>query len=430
MSAKYHVSLLILVLFEWFLIGPFLSLAGPYISPLILTCVSATVGMIVLCLSFVKISDEKISDFQDRYRLSWLALLWMPVLLYVAWSVFSVHPIDHNYSDVFAQVLFPSEWLLNGEYPYQDVQLPTYTMHNTYLPMQWLPFTIPVYGGFDPRWIPVTFWTTALSVFIVVNRMSFSRRTILLYVLTLTVIVAGVSGYVMKNPKEYSATLELLPAAYYIMLIFFMWRGSWWGIGLFMGFCLLSRFSIVLFLPFLVFYIWMKNGKTFFLKSAAMTTGVILILFICPFMSQDINLPRKIVANYDNGAAGEWRVHSWQNEGDLPYQLSRGTGIAIYFRDRFQDNLLHGVRVLKKWGFGLSLLTGFILLYVFLRLRKKISNDNLYMMGALKIYMTIFYTFVLIPYTYLYIIPFTISFLILLISYHHYDRYMSLKNHV
>jgi hypothetical protein len=425
MYSKTHIFLTILILFEWFLIGPFQSFAGPYISPVILTAVSALVATIAIGLSFPKLPSEK--KEKSHYLSLWPSLFWMPVLLYVAWSVFSVHPVDHNYSDVFAQVLYPSEWLLKGDYPYQEVRLPTYTMHNTYLPMQWLPFTIPVYWGFDPRWIPVTFWAMALCVFIVMTKINFSRHTAIIYVLTLSVIVAGLSGYMTKNPKEYSATLELLPAAYYIMLIFFLWRGSWWGIGLFMGFCLLSRFSIVLFIPFLVFYVWMKYGMTFFLKSAAMTISVILLLFVLPFMSQDIYLPKKIVANYDNGAAGEWRVHDWQNEGDLPYQLSRGTGVAIYFRDRFQDNLLNGVRVLKKWGFGLSVLTGLLLLYVFLRLRNKISDDKMYMLGAMKLYLTVFYTFVLIPYTYLYIIPLTISVLILFISYQKYADHIQVS---
>lgn len=336
-------------------------------------------------------------------------------LVYVSNNVFLKYPIDNNYSDVYAQVLSAASWLLNGEYPYQDVVLPSYTMHNTYLPMQWLPFVIPIAFDFDPRWIPITLWVFSIVSLVYFLNFNLNTKNFIIFFITTLSIVVGFNGYISKNPQEYSATLELLPSSYYILLLIFIFKRSWLGIGIAMGFCLLSRFSIVLLIPFLIYYIWQYNGKHFLSKSIISALITILLLFVLPFMSQDMLLPQKIVANYDNGAAGEWRVHEWQNEGDLPYQISRGVGLSIYFRDAYLDDLLNGVKILKRWGFALSLVCSIFFMFFLYRFKDKI-DPNWFLLAIIKIYFTVFYTFVLIPYTYLFLIPLSISVFILIYS--------------
>lgn len=421
MPFKAHHFLILLCLSEFLLLGFFRSLLGPYVTPFVFAAISLGIGVFALFKSFTVPNKVPLVKRNIKKGLTSFPVLILGIvlMLYIAWQAFSRFPVDHNYSDVYAQVLFPAQWLLHGEYPYQDVVLPTYTMHNTYLPMQWLPFTLSEIFGFDPRWIPISFWLFALSLFYIIYQIVYTKRNFIAYVLTYIVIVVGVIGYISKNPQEYAATLEFLPAAYYILLFMSLMNGSWLGIGVFLGFCLLSRFSIALFVPFLIVYVWINYGQAFFFKSALTTLGVILLLFVVPFMSQDSSLPKKIIANYDNGAAGEWRVHDWQNPGDLPYQLSRGTGLALYFRDAYPDDLLKGVKILKRWGIAMSVLTGIILLAFLIIFSKKINKDW-FLLGSLKIYFTVFYTWVLIPYTYLYILPMSVSVVILLVSYKYY----------
>ncbi len=423
MPIKFHIFLTVVCLFEFLMVGPQLSSFGPYISPIIFALLSSIVGIFAFYASFNhnKLNHKEASGTLNKFTSTFIACTVFVILVYFAFSVFSKHPIDDNYSDVFAQVLSAASWLWNGAYPYQEVILPTYTMHNTYLPMQWLPFILPIAFDFDPRWLPILIWVFALLFFIYYYNFNYDWKTVLVFLLTLLAITLGVAGYIYKNPQEYSATLELLPASYYILLVLFMLKRSWLGTGIFMGFCLLSRFSIVLLIPFLIYYAWTHYGKYFLYKSIFTSISVVLFLFVVPFMTQDTQLPQKIIANYDNGAAGEWRVHDWQNEGDLPYQISRGTGWAIYFRDRHTDDLLKGVKSLKKWGFSLSLLCGFLLIWIHNKFKDRIEK-KWYLLAAIKIYFTVFYTFVLIPYTYLYLIPLSISAVILLYSFFEWSK--------
>ncbi|MBK8625697.1 MAG: glycosyltransferase family 39 protein [Saprospiraceae bacterium] len=406
---------------EFALIGYARSFFGVYISPIVFTIVSFIIGAACFYFAREKRLLQKPTNVahKDGLKVLYLVIPFGIFLIINGYMVFSKIPIDYNHSDVFAQVIEPSKWILKGEYPYQDVILPTYKMHNTYLPMQWLPFTLSSGLGFDPRWIPVTFWVIALLIFLKKFEFSLSKKHLILGILITSIAFFSVIGYMNTNEQEYSSTLELLPSAYYILLIASLLRGSWFWIGVSLAFCFLSRFSIVFLSPFLAWYVYHQYGKIVITKSIIALVATVSLLFIVPFVSQDPTLPQKIVANYDNGAAGEWSIQKWQAENDLPYQLSRGLGIALFIRNFYEDNIPEGVKSLKRLGFAITMLLSlFFLSYFYL---KQSSWDmNWVLLGSIKVYFTVFYFLVLIPYTYLHIVPITITVLILLLRLREY----------
>jgi hypothetical protein len=177
---KYRQSIwfLVLCLVAWYemrLTGDLQNHDGIFYSPLQLFLLSLSVSLLALKAPFRL----------DTYVSASSVTKWIPVIILLpalvwlfkeATSILEMRPINFNDSDIIAQVLAPSQSLLKGEWPYQDVVLPTYTMHNTYLPMQWLPFVIPVAFNFDPRWLPVFAWSIAILIFYgtLVRKISFS----------------------------------------------------------------------------------------------------------------------------------------------------------------------------------------------------------------------------------------------------------------
>lgn len=406
-----------LCLVSWYemrLTGDLQNHDGIFYSPLQLFILSLSVSLLAFAAPFREVSVSQLATMKK----------WIPVLLLVpalSWliregfSILELRPINFNDSDIIAQVLSPSESLLKGEWPYKDVVLPTYTMHNTYLPMQWLPFVIAVAMDFDPRWIPVFAWSAALLIFYATLGRKIdivSLRVVPIILLTIYLSVYGVQSFMEFNSYDFQVSVELLPAAYYLILIAALLIGHSWLIGISLGACLMSRFSIVLLVPFLAWYVWRRYGFKKWMQAAAAVVLFCTVVFVIPFMTRDAQLPFKILGNYNSGAFNEWHTHSWQEPGAEPHQLARGLGLAIFVKKMYEYDIREGISHLKNGSILLCTFIGFFLIYLLERNRNTLHYDW-FLLGGMKLYFSLFYGLVLIPYPYLFLLPMTISIAIL-----------------
>ena len=411
---KWYFWLCFFALVEFLLMGRYKTYFGIYFTPIVFALSSFAVGWLGLYAS-VHLGEQ---TYTDRKQVDWpvlvMALMPLAILSYHGYSIFRAHPIDYRESDVFAQVITPSQLLLQGKYPYADVALPGYTMHNTYLPMQWIPFIIPVAFGFDPRWVPIIVWCLALltAVFLFGTK-SIKGSSLLFLALVMAFCIFGISGFMDAFTDEYCRTLELLPAAYYIFLILFLLKGRWLGIGLSLGACLLSRFSVVFFLPFLAWYVWKRWGTNILYKAAVTVIVMVMGLFVLPFLTRDPIIVSNIINNYKTGAENEWHTHSWQNPGDEPYQLAKGFGAAIFVKKMYEYDKKDGIHHLRQATLVFSILTAVFLIYLYHR-NRKFQNRDWVLLGGFKLYFTVFYTLSLIPYSYLFLVPVSVTVMILI----------------
>src|SRR5690606_33194128 len=100
-------------------------------------------------------------------------------------------------------------------------------------------------------------------------------------------------------------------------------------IALMLTICLLSRFSLVLWVPLLLLILLHERGiKTSFLTGVLTLAGI--ALFYGSFLLIDPTIFSKGMGYYTVAAAGEWIIHDWHN-GRYPYVLEQGLGFAIYF---------------------------------------------------------------------------------------------------
>ena len=178
--------------------------------------------------------------------------------------------------------------------------------------------------------------------------------------------------------------------------------------------CLLSRYSLVLWLPFLVLLLAKKDGVSSVFKWIGVVVTGVCVLYVIPFLIKDFSIFLRGVQTYTIAGIGEWKGQSWQAPGDKPFQLFRGTGLAGYYYDRSSGTVEQKLETYKTIHLVLTLSTVFLLAAWYWLLGKK---QKLYIplvaAAALKIYMAVFYGFVLIPYVYLYIVPLISSVFVL-----------------
>jgi len=426
-SVLFWIILCLFIIAESKLLANPIFALGGHINNIVFFASSLAIAMIAMLNGVLGITRNypKSEIGESKPKTDWTTLLFgssvMAALVLFAKQQFHVYPLELDLSDIYPQVLNAAKLFLQGEYPYQPVTLSNYQMNNTYLPMQWLPFCVSEFFGKDPRWMPILSWSfgiIALLYTLSIRFLQIKPNVITILTTLFSVSLAGwmIYNFIYHNALEYFITLELLPSFYYIWLCIGLLSGSVWISGLSLGACLLSRFSILFFVPFIVFYLI----KTVGLRKATIAFGItaifILLVFVLPFLTKDPQLLSKIIGNYENGALSEWKVQQWQEAGSEPHQLSRGVGLAIYFKKMFEPDILKGILWLKRIEISLCILSMLFTSLIYHKYAKTEHASNWILLGGMKLYFAFFYHFSLIPYPYLFLLPLTISVVLFLYS--------------
>jgi uncharacterized membrane protein YfhO len=122
----------------------------------------------------------------------------------------------------------------------------------------------------------------------------------------------------------------------------------------------------------------------------------------------------QVQANYTIAAVAEW---DHLNEKGLPAHLYNGVGMAPFFYEYASGSTLEKIMLLKQVHVMLllAIVTGAALLYW--RQRSPRMNYQMYAVVVLKLYLTTFYAFVQVPYTYLAMVGvFTSVFMVLMLA--------------
>jgi hypothetical protein len=119
---------------------------------------------------------------------------------------------------------------------------------------------------------------------------------------------------------------------------------------------------------------------------------------------------------YNQAAVGEWKPHAWQHPTDPPYHLFRGIGLAGWAYRFLGGNLEAKIATFKVVQYVLSCGSAVVGGWLVMKGLPKGMNVGWGAVWSLKVYLLFFYQFILIPYTYLFLVPITVSGLMLLFS--------------
>jgi hypothetical protein len=335
-------------------------------------------------------------------------VLFLPLVLLFTYALSKLviaHPLDPNNSDVIPTIKIMAQRILRFEYPYAMVDY-GWSFVPTYLPMKFLPFTIAELLKIDYRIFAFIIFviTTFMIAIKFGGNKSFTEK-----IITLALPIVSLMLILKFNDPIFIHSVELLDAAYIAILVYGIFSNNMLIIVFGIVSCLLSRYGIVVWLPIYALLYLLREDKKATIKIILWSVVGVTALYVVPFMWKDPLMFLKSVKTYDKMAIPQWDiVADWYAHIGKPYTLAQGFSFAIHFRDWMDGDTATKIFWMKVCQFTLVVLSLVFCIWWYLRSKSKIDN-RLYTLFTLKVFMTLFYGFLYVPYSYLFLLPLTVS---------------------
>jgi hypothetical protein len=345
---------------------------------------------------------------------------FIPATIFLLLSIFCLlfsrglkkYPVDINYSDILPTIdTMASRFLADGIVYDRTITYPTYQGgYPGYLPMHWLPTVISKAAGADIRWgIAGVFIAGLIIVCFWLKNKLFS-----LVPLIVSIVLLAYMTQVLVS------TAELMIAAYYFILCTGIIKKNRYLILIGIVSCLLSRYSLVLWLPAYFFLFWLNEGKKKSNQLFWRTLLFIAVLFIFPFFLQN---PSAFLASFKSYSQivplFEWSGQHWQGPGDKPYQLFQGLGLACFIYDYIAGSISYRINLTVTLQIVFSALAVLLSMLWYFRVDRKKMDYAFFSLLLLKFYFCFFYGFIAVPYAYLFITPLFVSLIIVLYVFYY-----------
>lgn len=371
---------------------------GAHRSALLFFLSSLSVGLIGLRLAFRQ--DEEVHRAKwKRWPVLLTALIACAVFAMIA-SIIQHNPVNLADSDVIPQTQVLTQRMMRHEYPYHAIPFTGYDLFPTYLPLQWLPYLPAEMMHLDYRLLALIVLLFALVLGMgLMQRHQLNAGQRLIIGITPLIVLAVVSR---SAPLIFVRSLETMIAAYYVLLCLALLSRKPGFIALMIVCCLMSRYAVVLWVPLILFmYLIGKGWRPAGLLTALILAGV-LAVYVIPFFIHDPSIFLKSYQYHSQAALAEWKGQAWQAAGEKPYQLFRGFGLAGLFYDYYPGLLAQKLKALQLCHLACSLGTVIMLGWIYFKKRSQVCF-SIFALASLKIYLSVFYHFIQIPYDYLFL---------------------------
>lgn len=396
------ISLILLIALESYFLFCSKQQIGQTTNAVLYTSTSILIG-VILILKFINVNASKTDSVpkdKKTIRFSY-ALFALGVLSIISLGngiadVIQKYPLSSPQSDVIPMVQHMVQRFMNGEFVYTPIYDFGYKLSPTYMPLHWMPYSIAEKFHLDYRWMAFFIWAVAAILLI---RETLKTENYIIKLVCPLAIYLLFSTMLTYDNTVIANTLELTIAAYYMLLIVGINQSSYIKTGLTIGLCLMSRYSLVLWLPLYLFVMMASGEKKYALKSTLIVIAVVFIVYVLPFFIQDPKIYGNTIKQYLDAAIGEWEHINPAN--GKPYQLYSGTGFAHIFYEKLHTwKPIDAIKRLQKIHFIATLGTSLLLGVWYWRNRNRINN-RIFLMASFKIYFAVFLAFIQVPYVYL-----------------------------
>ena len=388
---------------------------GPYATPVLFY--GSVVVMVVAALAALRdqpFLTELPAHSVRRVGLgAVLAGLGTLLVLNIQIPIVLSQPIDIHASDIIPAMQVYAGRFLSGEVVYRYITAYHYPIFPVYLPAQWFPYTLALKWGIDFRWLS---WGLLLLVGFGAYQLVLLRRPLDTARYALLALLPGLVAWWMVRSDDYifAQVLEPTIITYYFVLAASLFVRSAPLQAAAITLCMLSRYSLVFWVPFFLWLLWREVGWRYAFKVAGLVGAGIVGLYIVPFLSHDWDLfPRHTMAEYYIAAIAEWeRV---EQPGALPLHLSNGLSASPWVF-RLLDAYPLAVRVswMQRLHAGASM--GVVAAVAFWYWRYGRRYDYRYVaLLSLKLALGTFYFFIQVPYTYLVSVSVLLSTFVLMV---------------
>ena len=386
---------------------------GPYWGPL--AFVVAGLGLGIAALAALR--DQpfgQATEGQVARRVGWGWAAWLAGALLVLSQQIPIilgSPIDVRWSDVIPIVQAYVDRFRSGEVVYRYLTTLPYPLFPNHLPMQWLPYVPAQALGIDFRWL-------SLGLLLVVgfgayqlvllrqpgSRLSFGLRALLPAVVLWQVV--------HRDAGLFSHVLEQTIITYYFLLAASVLAGSAWAQGGALVLCLLSRYSVIFWVPLFLWILWREAGRRHALLVAAIVLVGIVGIYLVPFFAPNPTIFTHALAEYRIATLGEWgRV----SEGAaLPTHVGNGLSAMPWFYTYLHLPLEAKITWVQRTHAVAAAGAAVLLAGFYWRYGRRYDYRYLALV-ALKLYLVVFYFFIQIPYVYLISLSVLLSVFVLLV---------------
>ena len=312
-----------------------------------------------------------------------------------------IHKINYvGYSDIIPNIQILAQHCLHGKTVYAlDAWKETTDgrYYPFYLPMHWLPFLVSESLHFDPRYI--TFFIFLFAAMVVMIR---SRKCADVRMQWVVPVFSLITFLVMAKKANFvsAVTIEPMLIAFYLLFIVSVNKERFMLTGAVFVLCLLSRYYIAFWLPLWCFVMFVSGRRRYMWQTIGVTVAGVCIFFVFPFVLHNPAMLFSIGNGYDLAIISEWTKN--MNKDGLPYHLFRGHGFAyLFYRHYAATDKTIGFYLLKKVLLVVPLLST-VVMGMWFYMKRKTINTRIFLMGSFKIYLTVFLSFMIVPYIYLF----------------------------
>ncbi|WBA41309.1 hypothetical protein [Hymenobacter canadensis] len=326
-------------------------------------------------------------------------------------EIIEQYPVDVKMSDVLPSIEVYLRRLQNGEPVYALITEFGYDLSPTYLPMMWLPYLLPDALNVDYRWLGL--WVLGLGALLYAYRLAATRPSFYGGVAKLLLPLLLFWPLLGHDTHILGLSIETMIIGYYFILAAGVLSQSTLLRAVGLVLCLLSRFSLLFWVPFYLWLIYRHEGPKRAFWLAALVALGILGIYILPFLSADWSAFMKGQGAYTAAAVAEWQNNL--NEQGHPAQLFRGIGLASLFYTYAPGDFATRINLLRLVHMVLSVgsVAAVAAWYWLTRARLTLDYRHLALL-ALKLNLTFFYAFIQVPYdNLLLLVPFLSVWIIL-----------------
>ncbi|MBK6905217.1 MAG: hypothetical protein IPH04_21075 [Saprospirales bacterium] len=328
-------------------------------------------------------------------------------VLFQIWPVFDEFPIDPLQSDVIPSMEIYVKRLLGGEKVYRTLHFPGWDVEPTYFTMNWLPYVVPELLKIDYRWLPLGIFYGMTGIF--VGRMLWQRRPIGEVALK-TVLPFGALWLLIREDRHiFGHSVELTAVGFYLFLALTLFHRRTWLMALGIVPCLLSRYAFTFWLPAYFAMIWIAKGFGPAFRTGLYTLLGVVLLYIIPFWMKDPGILTRGLDYYEKTAIGQWQTQPWQEPGQKPFHLNRGLSFSLVFFDYWPGALEDKIAAARKVQFWVCLIAAAGMLIGFYFWKKRGLKPEHFGLVSLKAYLVLFYGFLHVPFSYLFLVPLFMS---------------------
>lgn len=326
-------------------------------------------------------------SFKPANRYRWLLTVMVLVMMVQQFQRWKADiAIDFHEADMLPVIQRMCTRFLSGERQHVYDLIPDIWggIQPIYLPAMWMPFAIPIWLHLDMRWITVLMFFFVFCFFIwkldpVKKHAPFAMAaSFLLFWWLFADNKAGLIPY----------TEEGVVIFFYVLMVMALHRQNAWLTGLAISMCVLSRYALIGWIPAYLWFLLHRKQYANLGKIIAVGITCFVLLVLVPFgwgmIHSILELPQKYV---------DFTRRVWH---DSPHVFLQGLGWAKFFGAQ-RITQMHYLLLVLSFGVPLvSMIAG-----LELHKRYSIPIQNLPLV-LLKVTMVFFYSFIDVPYLYLF----------------------------